>query len=413
MKQACDIVLLGGTCETAGVAGALAQAGWRVLVSTATEAVLDIGDHPGIMRRSGRLDAAGFVALLRTTGATVLADVSHPYALELRATAQEAARQAGVTYLTYLRPPSDVGDDGAAVFMAATHTEAARLAFSWATPVLLTVGARHIAPYAAEAVHTGIPVIARVLDDPASVNACLEAGIPNARIITGRGPFTMVDNVSLIRQFGIGVLVTKDGGEAGGFPAKREAARREACRLVVVAREAAGVPENACATSEALVQAVLAATRPQPFAPEPTDRSDPTDSPHLTTPPITKETPMTKKSLVLLAHGSRNPRWCKPFDELIADLQGCTGDASICLAHLQMSEPSLPAVIDGLASQGVDHIRILPMLMAGGNHADEDIPAEVAALREKYPAIAIEILPPIGSHPRFKAMLRELVSEEL
>jgi len=122
---------------------------------------------------------------------------------------------------------------------------------------------------------------------------------------------------------------------------------------------------------------------------------------------------MTRKSLVLLAHGSRNPRWCKPFDELIADLQGSAGDASICLAHLQMSEPSLPTVIDGLASRGVEHIRILPMLMAGGNHADEDIPAEVATLCEKYPAIHIEILPPIGSHPRFKAMLRELVAEEL
>lgn len=415
MNQVCDIVLLGGTSETAGVAGALAQAGRRVLVSTATEAALDIGDHPGITRRCGRLDTAGFVALLRATGAGVLADVSHPYALELRATAQAAARQAGVPYLTYLRPPSAVGDDCAAVFMAATHTEAARLAFSWATPVLLTLGARHIAPYGAEAVRTGILAVARVLNDPASVNACLQAGIPRDRIITGRGPFSLDDNVALIRQFGIGVLVTKDGGEAGGFPAKHEAARREACRLVVVARETAGVQENACATPEALVQAVLATTRPPPFASDRSDPTDPTDlfkTPPLTT-PITEETPMTRKSLVLLAHGSRNPRWCKPFDELIADLQGSAGDASICLAHLQMSEPSLPTVIDGLASRGVEHIRILPMLMAGGNHADEDIPAEVATLCEKYPAIHIEILPPIGSHPRFKAMLRELVAEEL
>ncbi len=119
---------------------------------------------------------------------------------------------------------------------------------------------------------------------------------------------------------------------------------------------------------------------------------------------------------MLLAHGSRNPRWCKPFDELIDDLQANVGpadDTSICLAHLQMSEPSLPSVIDGLASQGVEDIRILPMLMAGGNHADEDIPAEAAALSARYPGVTLTVLPPIGSHPRFKAMLRELITEML
>lgn len=397
MKQGCDILLMGGTCETAGVASALAQAGLRVLVSTATEAALDIGVHANITRRCGRLDAAGFVDLLRTSGASVLADVSHPYALELRKTAREAALAAGVPYMTYLRPPSATGDADAAVCtVVSTHTAAARLAFSWGVPVLLTVGARHIAVYAAEAARTGIPAIARVLDDPSSVNACLDAGIPRERIITGRGPFSTEANVALIRKFSIGVMVTKDGGEAGGFPAKREAAASAACRLVVVARDA-DAPAGAFTTNADLVQAVLAATKNVPGA----SCSGSTQT----------ENMMNKKSLVLLAHGSRNPRWCKPFDELIADLQASVGDASICLAHLQMSEPSLPAVIDGLALQGVEHIRILPMLMAGGNHADEDIPAEVAALRETYPGINMEILPPIGSHPRFKAMLRELITE--
>jgi len=408
MNDLFDILLIGGTCETAAVAGGLAQAGLRVLVSTATEATLDIGDHANITRRCGRLDAAGFVALLRATGATVLADVSHPYALELRKTARDAALAAGVVYLRYLRPPSATGDDDAAVCTVASHTEAARLAFSWGAPVLLTVGARHIDPYAAEAIRTGIPAIARVLDDPASVSACLDAGIPRERIITGRGPFSTEDNVALIRQFGIGVMVTKDGGEAGGFPAKREAAASEACRLIVVARDT-GSTTDAFTTTAALVQAVLAAVRSQPKSTDPSDPSNLKND-------LNEENPMNKKSLVLLAHGSRNPRWCKPFDELIDDLQANVGpadDTSICLAHLQMSEPSLPSVIDGLASQGVEDIRILPMLMAGGNHADEDIPAEAAALSARYPGVTLTVLPPIGSHPRFKAMLRELITEML
>ncbi len=38
---------------------------------------------------------------------------------------------------------------------------------------------------------------------------------------------------------GIGTLVTKDGGQAGGTDAKIAAARQEGCRVVVVARLAA------------------------------------------------------------------------------------------------------------------------------------------------------------------------------
>jgi len=55
-------------------------------------------------------------------------------------------------------------------------------------------------------------------------------------IVTGRGPFSVAQNVRIIRKFAIGVVVTKDGGAAGGVNAKSEAARREGCALVVVSR---------------------------------------------------------------------------------------------------------------------------------------------------------------------------------
>lgn len=90
-----------------------------------------------------------------------------------------------------------------------------------------------------------------------------------------------------------------------------------------------------------------------------------------------------------------------------------SGEDRICLAYLQMAEPSLANVARNLDSAGTRAIRILPMLISAGNHAEADIPAEVAALRKKHPQIAMEILPPIGSHPRFKTMMRELVGELL
>ena len=122
---------------------------------------------------------------------------------------------------------------------------------------------------------------------------------------------------------------------------------------------------------------------------------------------------MNKSCLVLLAHGSRNPGWRAPFEALLRDLRRESGEDRVCLAYLQLAEPSLSSVVRDLATFGTRAIRILPLLIATGNHAEGDIPAEVAALRKKHPDLAITILPPIGSHPQFKTMMRELVKESL
>ena len=122
---------------------------------------------------------------------------------------------------------------------------------------------------------------------------------------------------------------------------------------------------------------------------------------------------MRETCLVLLAHGSRNPNWREPFEALLADLRRGAGQDCVHLAYMQLASPSLTDVVEDVTRRGARIIRVLPLLMSAGNHAYEDIPTEVAALREKHPAATIEILPPIGTHPRFMAMLRDLVKESL
>ena len=122
---------------------------------------------------------------------------------------------------------------------------------------------------------------------------------------------------------------------------------------------------------------------------------------------------MNKSCLVLLAHGSRNPGWLEPFKTLLRDLRREAGADRVYLAYMQLAEPLLAHVVRDLAAGGVRAIRVLPLLIAAGNHAEKDIPAEVAALRKVHPGVKLEVLPPIGSHPRFRTMLRELVKESL
>jgi precorrin-6A/cobalt-precorrin-6A reductase len=247
------ILLVGGTSETAPLASGLAAAGYEVLVSTATDVPLAIAQHPRIRRRRGRLDEEGLVALAQEKGIRAIVDAGHPYAVAAHAATQDAARRLGIPCLVFRRPTAlspegrgvgapSAGMAGsqtspeASIRFVADHREAAALAFADGRPVLITTGSRNLVPYTEAARRTGIPLTVRVLDAPESLDACREAGISEERIIAGRGPFTLEDNLVAIRQFKIGVIVTKESGLVGGIDAKLAAAREANCQVVVLSR---------------------------------------------------------------------------------------------------------------------------------------------------------------------------------
>jgi precorrin-6A/cobalt-precorrin-6A reductase len=228
------ILLLGGTSETSALAEGIAGAGFDVLVSTATDIELDVGSHARISRRSGQLDESQMAELVVLRGIRAIVDATHPYAAGASETALKVSRARNIPLFVFLRPPS-IKRDGRTHF-ARDHEEAARIACSFGKPVLLTIGTRNLSPYAREGKRTGCRIVARVLPNSESESACREAGLDTASVISKQGPFTLDENRGAIRRHGAGVIVTKDGGEAGGAPEKVEAARLESAEVVVVER---------------------------------------------------------------------------------------------------------------------------------------------------------------------------------
>jgi precorrin-6A/cobalt-precorrin-6A reductase len=249
------ILLLGGTSDAAPLAVRLAQCGYRVLVSNATDTPLAAGEHPRIQCRWGPLDDHGLAELIRHRGIRALVDATHPYAAAIRRRARRVAAAMGIPYLSFVRPPAIV-EAGPNIELARDHTAAAVAAFAHRRPVLLTTGSSHLAPYAEQSRRTGVPLVARVLGHPPSLAACRLSGIPDSSILTGRGPFSVEENRRQIRTHGIGVLVTKDSGTAGGTLEKLEAARLEKCQVVVVRRPETGGPPPFGQT-DALLAALL------------------------------------------------------------------------------------------------------------------------------------------------------------
>lgn len=228
------ILLLGGTADTEPVARALLGLGRSVLVSTVTDYPLTLSSHPGIQRRFGALHSVSLGELIREHGIVAIVDATHPYAEIIGPLSRRVAGEQGIPYFRFLRPKTEV--TGEAVFYAKDHLEAARMVCAFERSVLLTVGTKNIDVYVEAAQRTKTPLYARVLDRQDSIDTCLSSGLPSEAIISGKGPFTTLHNIELIQRFNIGVLVTKDGGVAGGMKEKLEAARKTDCRLVIVDR---------------------------------------------------------------------------------------------------------------------------------------------------------------------------------
>ena len=235
-------VVFSGTTEGRVFSKQLAAVGAEVLVSVATPlGAEEQGEMEGITVHCGRLEPGAMAALLRN--ADLCVDATHPYAVEATRNIRSACGQAGVEYHRLLRPASPL-PAGSAVF--ATAGQAAEYLAKTEGGILLATGAKELAVFAGIDPDRLFP---RVLPTVEGITACEKANIPHRNIIAMQGPFSYALNAALLQQFHIQFMVTKDGGAAGGFAEKVQAAQASGAQLVVIRR-----PEEEGETAEEILR---------------------------------------------------------------------------------------------------------------------------------------------------------------
>ena len=96
-------------------------------------------------------------------------------------------------------------------------------------------------------------------------------------------------------------------------------------------------------------------------------------------------------ALVLVAHGSRDPRTLDTVHRLLEQVREQRPDLPVRLGHIELNEPLLP---DTLASLGTAEAVLVPLLLSRGYHVKRDIPEMAAAARARTRVAA-----PLGPHP--------------
>ncbi|MFR0355847.1 cobalt-precorrin-6A reductase [Streptomyces sediminimaris] len=219
------ILILGGTTEARELAAALAaRPGVRVTTSLAGR-VTRPGAPVGDVRVGGFGGAAGLADWLREQHVDALVDATHPFAEKITANAAQAAAASGVPVVVLRRPGWRPGP-GDRWHMVPSLTAAAELLPRFGSRAFLTTGRLGLAAFA----HlTDLHFVVRSVEPPGPPMP------PHTEVLLARGPFTVADETSLLREHLVDVLVTKDSGGAA-TAAKLTAARRLGLPVVVVRR---------------------------------------------------------------------------------------------------------------------------------------------------------------------------------
>jgi sirohydrochlorin cobaltochelatase len=118
-----------------------------------------------------------------------------------------------------------------------------------------------------------------------------------------------------------------------------------------------------------------------------------------------------KLGIVLFGHGSRDPQWREPMDEVARRIRSRVAGVEVRCAFLELDTPGLREVCAEFAGLGVAAIRVVPMFLGAGRHAREDLPRLVEDCRRAHPTVTFDLRPSVGENPRVLDLLAQTALE--
>ncbi|NJP09259.1 MAG: cobalt-precorrin-6A reductase [Leptolyngbyaceae cyanobacterium RU_5_1] len=203
--------------------------------------------QPTVLSENTRIGGFGGVAgltnYLREQQIDLLIDATHPFAAQISFNAAAAAATTGILHLMLIRPAWNptTGDRWIDV---ESNQAAATVLPGLAQRIFLTIGRQELAPFA----HLQAPsldtrnksllasqaidlwFLIRMIDPPPP-----DVAIPPGKILLARGPFSLEEERSLLQQYEIGAIVSKNSGGDATY-AKIRAARELMIPVVMIQR---------------------------------------------------------------------------------------------------------------------------------------------------------------------------------
>ncbi|MFE7299339.1 sirohydrochlorin chelatase [Streptomyces sp. NPDC057579] len=105
----------------------------------------------------------------------------------------------------------------------------------------------------------------------------------------------------------------------------------------------------------------------------------------------------TRPTLLVIAHGSRDPRHAATVTALCARVRKLRPGLRVAVGYLDFNAPRVPRVLERLEADGVRNVVALPLLLTRAFHAKSDIPAVLREAAARLPLLTVhqaEVLGP-------------------
>jgi precorrin-6A/cobalt-precorrin-6A reductase len=237
------ILILAGTAEGTELAvRAAAISGVEVITSLAGRTRQPVVSSENT-RIGGFGGVAGLTDYLREQQIDLLIDATHPFAVQISFNAAAAAAKAKIPHLMLIRPPWKpvMGDNWLEV---ESHEVAAMVLPELAHRIFLAIGRQELAAF--------VPLqdlwfLMRTIDPPPP-----DTPVPPGKLLLERGPFSVQEERSLLQQYRIEAIASKNSGGDATY-AKIIAARELSIPVVMVKRPAIPNSEQVENLEDALV----------------------------------------------------------------------------------------------------------------------------------------------------------------
>lgn len=224
-----------GTSDGNRLANELAEQGYPVVVSAATEYGGEIAAQhcPGVTVWAGHQGVEARKQALSQNQARAIIDATHPYAKLISEQLMGLSKSLNIPYLRFERPSTFEINSG--VECASTE-QAAEQAVKLGKRIFLTTGSKDLASFLQAPGAAEREWFVRLTPEPEFIQRAIDLGIPRLHICAMQGPFSEAFNEALWRDLEIDCVITKDSGDAGGYNAKVAATQALNIPLLVIKR---------------------------------------------------------------------------------------------------------------------------------------------------------------------------------
>ncbi len=115
-------------------------------------------------------------------------------------------------------------------------------------------------------------------------------------------------------------------------------------------------------------------------------------------------------ALLVVGHGSRDPKGAKEFHELVSLLRRKSPSLPIEGGFIELARPPISECVDRLVEDGAREVSAVPLMLLAAGHAKGDIPATLTREKIRHPQARFHYGRSLGIRPELLELMDERIS---